>query len=105
MDRLTEASQLITLWGDRSGNCGAPCLLGALLRLRDRADDSGSCGKLHAMAERGDAGAVEALKLTEDKERLIGRSCSATTSRISSASLATSFFIILFGSARWRWRP
>lgn len=55
-------------------------------------------GKLHKRAERGDAGALRALRLTEDKERLIGAILLGNNLvNIMAASLATMFFTVVLG--------
>lgn len=55
-------------------------------------------GKLHKQAERGDAGAQRALRLTEDKERLIGAILLGNNLvNIMAASLATMFFTVVLG--------
>ena len=98
MDRLTEASQLVTLWGIGAGIV-VLLVVSALFSGSETALTTASRGKLHAMAERGEAGAAEALKLTEDKERLIGALLLGNNlANILSASLATSLFTVLFGS-------
>jgi Mg2+/Co2+ transporter CorB len=57
-----------------------------------------SRGKLHGMAERGDKAAATAMKLTDDKERLIGAILLGNNFvNIMAASLATSLFTVLFG--------
>jgi Mg2+/Co2+ transporter CorB len=55
-------------------------------------------GKLHKRAERGDRGAQRALRLTEDKERLIGAILLGNNLvNIMAASLATMLFTIVLG--------
>lgn len=55
-------------------------------------------GKLHKDAERGDRGAQRALRLTGDKERLIGAILLGNNLvNILAASLATMFFTVLLG--------
>lgn len=55
-------------------------------------------GKLHKRAERGDPGAQRALRLTEDKERLIGAILLGNNLvNILAASLATMFFTVVLG--------
>jgi Mg2+/Co2+ transporter CorB len=59
---------------------------------------SASRGKLHAQADKGNPGAATALKITEDKERLIGAVLLGNNLvNILAASLATSLFTALFG--------
>ena len=98
MDALTEAPPLLALWGTGVGDPGAARPLGAVLRLRDRAHHREPRQAARAMAERGDAGAAAALRLTEDKERLIGAILLGNNlANILAASLATSLFTVLFG--------
>jgi Mg2+/Co2+ transporter CorB len=55
-------------------------------------------GKLHKRAERGDTGAQRALRLTDDKERLIGAILLGNNLvNIMAASLATMIFTIVLG--------
>ncbi|MGI3212331.1 HlyC/CorC family transporter [Roseovarius tibetensis] len=55
-------------------------------------------GKLHKRAESGDPGAQRALRLTEDKERLIGAILLGNNLvNILAASLATMFFTVVLG--------
>ncbi|WP_209424832.1 HlyC/CorC family transporter [Pararhodobacter sp. SW119] len=55
-------------------------------------------GKLHKRAERGDRGAQRALRLTDDKERLIGAILLGNNLvNIMAASLATMIFTIVLG--------
>jgi len=55
--------------------------------------------KLHGMAEKGNAGAHRALKLTDDNERLIGSVLLGNNLvNILSAALATSLFTLLLGA-------
>lgn len=55
-------------------------------------------GKLHKRAERGDPGAQRALRLTEDKERLIGAILLGNNLvNILAASLATMLFTVVLG--------
>jgi Mg2+/Co2+ transporter CorB len=59
-----------------------------------------SRGKLRSMADRGDAGAVRALKLKEDNERLIGGILLGNNlANILAPSLATALFTRLFGES------
>lgn len=55
--------------------------------------------KLHRMAEKGDAGAKRALKLTDDSEKLIGSVLLGNNLvNILAAALATSLFTLLVGA-------
>ncbi|MEM7643672.1 MAG: HlyC/CorC family transporter [Pseudomonadota bacterium] len=57
-----------------------------------------SRGKLRSRADRGEAGAARALKITEDNERLIGSVLLGNNIvNILAASLATALFTALFG--------
>lgn len=57
-----------------------------------------SRGKLHAAAEKGDKSAAAAMRITEDKERLIGAILLGNNFvNILAASLATTLFTLLFG--------
>ncbi len=59
-----------------------------------------SRGKLRSMADRGDAGAIRALKLKEDNERLIGGILLGNNlANILATSLATALFTRLFGES------
>ncbi len=73
-------------------------LLSALFAGAETALTAASRGKLRARADKGDAGADRALRLTEDNERLIGGLLLATNIvNILAASLATLLFTRLFG--------
>ncbi len=98
MDSLTEAPQSLALWATGAGIV-VLLLLSALFSGSETALTTASRGKLNAMADRGEAGAADALKVTEDKERLIGALLLGNNlANILSASLATSFFTVLFGA-------
>lgn len=91
------ASETLALWGT-----GAVILLllavSALFSGSETALTTASRGKLHARAERGDRAAARALRLTEDRERLIGAVLLGNNfANIMSASLATYLFTVLFG--------
>ncbi len=59
-----------------------------------------SRGKLHGLADRGDAGAQRALELTEDKERLIGAILLGNNFvNTLSAALATALLTYLFAES------
>ncbi len=70
----------------------------ALFSGSETALTTASRAKLHAMSERGEAGADRALKLTDDKERLIGAILLGNNLvNILATSLATMVFTGLFG--------
>jgi Mg2+/Co2+ transporter CorB len=72
--------------------------LSALFSGSETALTTASRGKLHARAERGEAGAAKALKLTDDKERLIGAILLGNNLvNILATSLATLLFTRLLG--------
>ncbi len=73
-------------------------VLSALFSGSETALTTANRGKLHAMAERGDAGAAAAMEITGDKERLIGAILLGNNFvNILAAALATSLFTSLFG--------
>ncbi len=73
-------------------------ILSALFSGSETALTTANRGKLHARAERGEAGAERALAMTEDKERLIGALLLGNNfANIMSAALATRLFTVLFG--------
>ena len=73
-------------------------MVSALFSGSETALTTASRGKLNAMADRGEAGAAEALGVTEDRERLIGAILFGNNlAIILAASLATSLFAALFG--------
>jgi Mg2+/Co2+ transporter CorB len=75
-------------------------VLSALFSGSETALTTASRGKLHGMAERGDPGAERALRITEDKERLIGAILLGNNLvNILAAALATSLFTSLFGDS------
>ncbi len=83
------------------GNVAAIIVLLALSGLfsgSETALTTASRGKLHAASEKGDAGAAAAMRITEDKERLIGAILLGNNFvNILAASLATTLFTVLFG--------
>jgi Mg2+/Co2+ transporter CorB len=99
MDPLTEAPSVLLLWG--SGVAILVLLVfSALFSGSETALTTASRGKLHALAEKGDAGAARALVLTEDKERLIGAILLGNNLvNILATSLATMFFTRLLGDS------
>ena len=100
MHALAEAPAMFALWGTGIGIV-VLLLVSALFSGSETALTTASRGKLHAMADRGEAGAAEALRLTEDKERLIGAILLGNNlANILAASLATSLFTVLFGARR-----
>jgi magnesium and cobalt exporter, CNNM family len=98
MDPLTEAPRLLVFWGTGVAIV-ALLAISALFSGSETALTTASRGKLNAQAEKGGAGAAEALRLTEDKERLIGALLLGNNlANILAASLATSLFTALFGA-------
>ncbi|MCB1374728.1 MAG: DUF21 domain-containing protein, partial [Rhodobacteraceae bacterium] len=97
MDPATEAPPLLALWG--SGIAIVVLLvLSALFSGSETALTTASRGKLHGLAEKGERGAADALRLTEDKERLIGAILLGNNLvNILAASLATTLFTRLLG--------
>lgn len=83
------------------GTAGAILLLlicSAIFSGSETALTTANRGKLHKRAERGDPGAKRALRLTEDKERLIGAILLGNNLvNILAASLATMFFTVVLG--------
>lgn len=81
--------------------CGAILgllLLSAFFSGSETALTAASRGKLRAQGDKGSRGAVRALKLTEDTERLIGSILLGNNlANILAAALATSLFTQLFG--------
>lgn len=75
-------------------------VLSAVFSGSETALTTASRGTLHARAEKGDRGAMSAMQLTEDKERLIGAILLGNNLvNILAASLATSLFTMLFGES------
>jgi Mg2+/Co2+ transporter CorB len=73
-------------------------LLSGLFSGSETALTTASRGKLHGMADKGDKAAATAMKLTDDKERLIGAILLGNNFvNIMAASLATSLFTMLLG--------
>jgi Mg2+/Co2+ transporter CorB len=73
-------------------------LLSALFSGSETALTTAHRGRLHAMADRGDRAARRALRVTDDKERLIGAILLGNNLvNILAAALATSLFTRLFG--------
>ena len=73
-------------------------VLSALFSGSETALTTASRGRLYAMADRGNANAVRVLKLTEDKERLIGAILLGNNFvNILAAALATSLFTLVLG--------
>jgi Mg2+/Co2+ transporter CorB len=73
-------------------------VLSAMFSGSETALTTASRGKLHGMADDGDARAERALRLTDDKERLIGAILLGNNLvNLLTAALATSLFTTLFG--------
>jgi Mg2+/Co2+ transporter CorB len=97
MDALPEATPLIFLWGSGAAIL-ALLLISALFSGAETALTTASRGKLHALAEKGDRGAADALALTEDKERLLGATLlGSNLVNILATALATALAIRLVG--------
>lgn len=87
------------LWGVLAAVLGL-LVLSAFFSGSETALTAASRGKLHRMSEKGSRGADQALKLTEDNERLIGAVLLGNNLvNILATSLATSAFTLLFGSS------
>jgi Mg2+/Co2+ transporter CorB len=97
MDTASDASSLLAITGTVLGIL-VLLFLSAIFSGSETALTTASRGKLHAMAERGDSGAAKALRLTEDKERLIGAILLGNNLvNILATSLATTLFTSLLG--------
>ena len=95
---MMETEHVLALWGSAIGIV-ALLVVSALFSGSETALTTARRGRLNGMADHGRPGAAEALKLTEDKERLIGALLLGNNlANILSASLATSLFTILFGA-------
>ncbi|WP_424933560.1 HlyC/CorC family transporter [Amaricoccus macauensis] len=99
METASEATNLLAIWGTG----GAILLLlvfSGIFSGSETALTTASRGKLHAMAEKGDKGAAKALRLTDDKERLIGAILLGNNLvNILATSLATMLFTTLLGDS------
>lgn len=97
MEPTNEAATLLALGGTVLA-IAVLLVLSALFSGSETALTTASRGKLHAMADKGDRGAEAALKLTEDKERLIGAILLGNNLvNILAASLATALFTAILG--------
>jgi Mg2+/Co2+ transporter CorB len=99
MDPSSTASSIpyLTVIGT-SAAIVALLVLSGLFSGSETALTTASRGKLHGMADKGDKAAATALKLTDDKERLIGAILLGNNFvNIMAAALATSLFTLLFG--------
>jgi Mg2+/Co2+ transporter CorB len=99
MTAATGAVPTLALWA-----AGAAILLllalSGLFSGSETALTTASRGRLHGAAERGDAAAGRAFRLTEDKERLLGAILLGNNfANIMAASLATWLFTHLFGES------
>ncbi len=75
-------------------------MLSAFFSGSETALTAASRGKLHSMADKGQRGAIRALRLTEDNERLIGAVLLGNNMvNILATSLATSALTVLFGES------
>jgi Mg2+/Co2+ transporter CorB len=99
METTGEAASFIAMWG--TGLAILVLLVfSGLFSGSETALTTASRGKLHGMAEKGNAGATRALKLTEDKERLIGAILLGNNLvNILATSLATMLFTRLLGDS------
>ncbi|MEM8571657.1 MAG: HlyC/CorC family transporter [Pseudomonadota bacterium] len=97
METASDASSLLAIWG--TGIAILVLLVfSGMFSGSETALTTASRGKLHALAEKGDAGAEKALRLTEDKERLIGAILLGNNLvNILATALATMFFTQLLG--------
>ncbi|MGB3553537.1 MAG: HlyC/CorC family transporter [Jannaschia sp.] len=97
METTLETMSAGAIWGIAAAIL---CLLAmsAFFSGSETALTAASRGKLRSQADKGSAGAVSALKLTEDNERLIGSVLLGNNIvNILAASLATALFTALFG--------
>ncbi|MFO1142540.1 MAG: HlyC/CorC family transporter [Amaricoccus sp.] len=95
---MTDTGHVLALWGSAIGIV-ALLVLSALFSGSETALTTARRGRLNGMADHGRPGAADALRLTEDKERLIGALLLGNNlANILSASLATSLFTVLFGA-------
>ena len=89
----------LALWGSIAAIV-ALLLLSAFFSGSETALTAASRAKLHAMADKGSRGAAIALRLIEDRERLIGAVLLGNNLvNILATSLATSLLTLLFGSS------
>lgn len=99
METAGETASFMAVWG--TGIAILVLLVfSGLFSGSETALTTASRGKLHGMAEKGHAGAIRALKLTEDKERLIGAILLGNNLvNILATSLATMLFTRLLGDS------
>jgi Mg2+/Co2+ transporter CorB len=94
MHSLADAPAIFALAG-----IVALLLVAALLAGAETALTTASRTRLHAMAERGEKGAGAALRVSEDKERLVGALRFGTTlANVLAVALATGFLAGRFGA-------
>jgi len=87
------------IWANLAAILGL-LMMSAFFSGSETALTAASRGKLHAQSERGERGAQTALRLTEDRERLIGAVLLGNNLvNILAAALATNLFTIIFGEA------
>jgi Mg2+/Co2+ transporter CorB len=87
----------IAVWGTAAAIL-VLLVLSAIFSGSETALTTASRGKLHSAADRGESGAARALRLTDDKERLIGAILLGNNLvNIMATSLATSLFTLLLG--------
>src|SRR5690554_4591079 len=83
-----------------AGGIGLLLVMSAFFSGSETALTAASRGKLHAQADKGSLGAARALKITEDRERLIGSVLMGNNLvNILATSLATALFIRIFGES------
>jgi len=99
MESTNEAANVLALGGTALAIV-VLLVLSALFSGSETALTTASRGKLHAMADKGDRGAAAAMRITEDKERLIGAILLGNNFvNILAAALATTLFTALFGES------
>lgn len=99
MDTAVDSLPMFAVWG--TGIAIVILLvLSGMFSGSETALTTASRGKLHSMSEKGNRGAEFALKLIEDKERLIGAILLGNNLvNILATSLATMFFTVLLGDS------
>jgi Mg2+/Co2+ transporter CorB len=98
MEPAGEAPSLLAVWGVAAAIL-ALVGLAALFAGAEAALTAASRPRLHGLAEKGDRGAAEALRLTDDRERLTGAMLlGGDLAKITAAALAAGFFGALVGA-------
>ncbi len=99
METAGETASFVAMWGTGFAIL-ILLVLSGMFSGSETALTTASRGKLHGMAEKGNAGATRALKLTEDKERLIGAILLGNNLvNILATSLATMLFTRMLGDS------